>query len=135
MKASDLPCWKCGASLTDVLLPLSRLANCKACHSDLHVCRMCKFYDTSVASSCAEPVAEKVNDKQRKNFCGYLQPNPDIRREANNTASTQSKQQLDSLFGLDSEGSGVDSISGEELSEEEKSRQKLDDLFDTKEGK
>ncbi len=135
MKASDLSCWKCGASLTDVPMPLSRLATCKACHSDLHVCRMCKFYDTSVASSCAEPVAGKVNDKQRKNFCGYLQPNPNIRRETDNIASKQSKQQLDSLFGIDSDGSGVDSMSGEELSEEEKSRQKLENLFGTKEGK
>ena len=135
MKASNLSCWKCEASLVDVALPFSRLAKCKECHSDLHVCHMCKFYEPSVANSCTEPIAEKVNDKRRKNFCGYLQPNPDIRRRANGIESTQSKQQLDALFSIDSSKDGIDSIAGEVLSEAEVSRQKLEDLFGLKDGK
>ena len=33
---------------------------------------MCRFYDTRKAKSCAEPVADEVQDKQRANFCGYF---------------------------------------------------------------
>lgn len=34
---------------------------------------MCRFYDTSKAKSCAEPVADEVGDKERANFCGYFE--------------------------------------------------------------
>lgn len=76
MADDTLVCWRCGASLTDQPLPLSRLAECRACHAPLHVCRMCRFYDPAVARQCREPVAEEVRDKERANFCGYLEPRP-----------------------------------------------------------
>ena len=69
-----LVCWKCGASLAALSLPLSRTDECRACRAQLHVCRMCRFYDTGKAKSCAEPVADEVQDKTRANFCGYFQP-------------------------------------------------------------
>jgi hypothetical protein len=50
-----LICWKCGASLAELPLPLGRLAECLACHAELHVCRMCEFYDPRVTNSCDEP--------------------------------------------------------------------------------
>ena len=54
----DLVCWKCGASLDDEPLPLARTAECAVCNADLHVCRLCEWYDTAVAKACREPVAE-----------------------------------------------------------------------------
>ncbi|TLZ22410.1 MAG: hypothetical protein E6K29_19320 [Gammaproteobacteria bacterium] len=55
--AHDLVCWKCGAALAELSLPLRRLDECPRCHAELHVCRMCVDYDTSVAKhpglSCA----------------------------------------------------------------------------------
>ena len=69
-------CWKCGASLDDEPLPLARTAECAACNADLHVCRLCEWYDTAVAKSCREPVAEEVHNKERANFCDYFQPRP-----------------------------------------------------------
>lgn len=65
-------CWRCGASLADLSLPFSRRDECRACRAELHVCRMCRFYDTRKAKSCAEPVADEVQDKVRANFCGYF---------------------------------------------------------------
>ena len=35
--AHDLVCWKCGASLAALTLPLRRLEECPACHAELHV--------------------------------------------------------------------------------------------------
>ena len=67
-----LRCWKCGASLADYTLPLRRLEECRACNAELHVCRMCEFYDTTVARHCRETIAEEVKDRTRANFCDYF---------------------------------------------------------------
>ena len=72
--AHDLTCWKCGASLEELTLPLRRLEECKACRSELHVCRMCVEYDTRVAKHCREPTAEEVRDKTAANFCDHFKP-------------------------------------------------------------
>ena len=69
-----LVCWKCGSSLADLSLPLLRTEECRACRAELHVCLMCRFYDTTKARQCAEPVAEPVQNKERANFCGYFEP-------------------------------------------------------------
>ena len=128
MKPSDLTCWKCNASLADVLLPFSRLAKCKSCNADLHVCRMCKFYDTTVSNSCTEPVAEKVTDKQYKNFCGYFQPDPNAAQKSVSTGAISAKNQLDALFGLAPEKTDPQ----QPLSAEEEAKRKLDELFGLK---
>ena len=130
MKASDLACWKCGSSLAEVLLPLSRLSKCKSCNADLHVCRMCEFFDTTVNNSCREPVAEKVTDKQRKNFCGYIQPSIDAYLAKDITREEDAKSQLDSLFGINSDNGDTKAESNGPQSVEEKSRRKLEDIFD-----
>lgn len=103
MRPEDLQCWKCGAPLADVLLPFSRTAKCKSCNVDLHVCCMCKFYDTSKSNACNEPLAEKVNDKKRKNFCGYFQPDENAFKAGDPGKVKSSKTELDTLFGLGSE--------------------------------
>ena len=100
MVDNNLHCWKCGAALQDIPLPLGRLAQCKACHAYLHACRMCIFFDRTVSKQCREPVAEAVQDKTRANFCGYLQPNPDAFTAADNSQAQQAQSQLDALFDL-----------------------------------
>lgn len=116
----DLQCWKCGAPITDVPLPLGRYAECLACRAELHVCRMCRFYDERVANACREPVAEPVKDKQRGNFCGYFEPTAAAWRAPDEAPACKSRSELDALF-----GAGGDS--GE--SEEDPARKALDDLF------
>ena len=41
-------------------MPLRRLDECKACRSELHVCRLCVEYDPRIAKHCREPTAEEV---------------------------------------------------------------------------
>lgn len=98
MNAAPLVCWKCGASLAELSLPLSRTDECRVCRAELHVCRMCRFYDTSKAKSCSEPIADEVNDKDRANFCGYFQA-VGGRFQPRGGAGDQAKAALDSLFG------------------------------------
>ena len=99
MQAIDnLQCWRCGASLADEPLPLAREAHCQGCGADLHVCRLCEFYDTRVANDCREPIAEKVNDKTRANFCGYLKPKGGA-YAAKDGAGAAARAGLEGLFG------------------------------------
>ena len=99
MAMKSLYCWKCGAELPDEPLPLSRMAECPDCRAQLHVCRMCAFFDTSVANSCREPVADRVMDKDRANFCGYLQPSTRPWWPPETEQGRQSEQELAELFG------------------------------------
>lgn len=120
---ADLNCWKCGACLKDIPLPFSRYSKCKSCNADLHVCRMCEFYDRTVSKMCREPVAEEVKDKQRANFCGYLQPSPRAYFVQDRSAADASKSELENLFGMDAGSSGGTT------SDPDEAKQKLDDLF------
>jgi hypothetical protein len=65
---------------------------------------MCRFYDTSVANACREPVAERVTDKTRANFCGYLE----LRTDAGTyrASSAEESADLNALFGIDESDQG-----------------------------
>jgi hypothetical protein len=92
-----LDCWKCGAPLVDMPLPVGREEYCRACRAEVHACRMCRFYDVSKARQCAEPVAEPVQNKERANFCGYFEPVGGRRRPADPAAGA-ARSALDALF-------------------------------------
>ena len=116
----ELVCWRCGESLADLPLPLARLAECLSCHTELHVCRMCKYYDTSVAKSCREPVADEVSNKERANFCGWFMPRHGAYTRGNERRTADAQGTLDALFG------GPPAASGD-------ARRELEDLFGPRE--
>lgn len=94
-----LVCWKCGAPLTEIPLPFGRTAECPRCRVELHVCRMCEFFDPTVAQSCREPVADVVKEKERANFCDYFRPAPDAYQPSNDAEASAARAQLEALFG------------------------------------
>jgi hypothetical protein len=94
-----LVCWRCGASLAALTLPLRRLEVCGKCNAELHVCRLCVEYDTSKAKHCREPIAEEVRDKEHANFCDFYKPRPDAYRPANQAELDKTRAGLDALFG------------------------------------
>jgi hypothetical protein len=96
--AHDLVCWKCGASLSQLSLPLMRRDECPACRAELHVCRMCGDFDSAVAKQCREPTAEEVSDKTRANFCGHFAPRPGAYTATDNSAAAAARAALDKLF-------------------------------------
>jgi len=122
MGATNLECWRCGAPLGDLLLPLARNATCDRCDADLHVCLMCMFHDRGVAHQCREPIAEEVNDKQRANFCGYLQLRGAAHRESGHADPGRARAELDALFGLDTPAGATPESA-------DSSRRELDRLF------
>ena len=119
--AETLHCWRCNSQLEDEPLPLAREATCTACGADLHVCRTCQFFDPTVANACRETVAERVTDKMRANFCGYLVPRLG---PAATQAAGADRSALDQLFGLgDSTAAGSPSTA-------DAARAALEALFD-----
>jgi hypothetical protein len=94
-----LVCWKCGASLAALSLPLLRLDVCKACNAELHVCKLCEFYDTAKAKHCREPIAEEVRDKERANFCDYFKPRAGAYSSQQQSAAERPRSDLEKLFG------------------------------------
>lgn len=96
--AHNLVCWKCGASLAALTLPLSRRDECAQCRAELHVCRMCADYDTTVAKHCREPTAEEVRDKTRANFCDFFEPRPGAYAAPNTAEVDRVRTELEKLF-------------------------------------
>ena len=120
--AKDIFCWKCGVSPAALPLPLSRLAECPACHAYLHVCRQCKFFDSRAPKQCHEPDAEEVKEKERPNFCDYFRPSPNAYRHGDPKLQA-AKSKLDSLFGAAEQSESNPNVA----------RGKLDDLFGKRE--
>jgi hypothetical protein len=98
MDEAPLVCWKCGDSLDSLSLPFSRTDECRSCRAEQHVCRMCRFYDTRKAKSCAEPIADEVREKDRANFCGYFEAARG-RFAPKSVAEDRSRNALVALFG------------------------------------
>jgi hypothetical protein len=128
---SALVCWKCGTPLSDQPLPLGRTAECAKCRADLHVCRMCEYFDPRVALSCRETVADEVKVKERANFCGYFTVAPDAYSGGGGETSRVTRAQLDALFGDDG-GKGKaedDNAKAASRSEADIARERLEQLF------
>ena len=116
----ELICWKCGASIAALSLPLRRADECRACGAALHVCKLCEFYDVTVAKHCREPIAEIVREKDRANYCDYFKPRAGAYSTKGVAEADAAKAQLDVLFGGKSEAS---------TNSADEARKKLDELF------
>ena len=97
--AHDLVCWKCGASLSQLSLPLMRRDECPSCRAELHVCRMCVEYDQQVAKHCREPTAEEVSNKTAANFCDHFRPRSKAYVAVDTSAADKARLELERMFG------------------------------------
>lgn len=50
---------------------LTRYEECEKCSASMRCCRMCAFYDTSSYNECREPMATRIVDKEKANFCEF----------------------------------------------------------------
>ena len=95
----DLKCFRCGASLASLSLPLSRQDECPSCSVYVHVCKMCKFYDPAVPRQCREDDAEDVIDKEKLNFCDWFKPDYDRFDATRAKQAADAQGALAGLFG------------------------------------
>ena len=121
--AENYSCWKCGADISDVAFPIGRMSKCKKCGADLHVCKLCKYFDKSRSNQCQEPIADAVNDKQRANFCGYFEINENAFQKQDDLVATSAQQKLSELFG--------ESVDIPSQNDSNSSQSELDKLFGT----
>ncbi|HEX6994785.1 MAG TPA: hypothetical protein VF339_11640 [Gammaproteobacteria bacterium] len=101
-----LLCWRCGASLAELSLPLSRRDECPKCRAELHVCRMCVHYAPRLVRGCDEDDAPDVRDKETANFCDYYKPSPQAFDAAQASADAAARAELAKLFGEPAAGAG-----------------------------
>lgn len=66
-------CHACGAELTFPDL-VGRRDECWKCRADAHVCKNCRNYDPKAYNECREPQADRVQEKDRANFCDFFTP-------------------------------------------------------------
>lgn len=65
---------------------VGRRDTCPACMADIRCCKMCQFYDPKAYNDCRESSADRVQDKEKANFCDYFKigspgSNPDQARQ------------------------------------------------------
>lgn len=89
-------CWHCGAALEAA--DYAREACCPQCGRHNHACRNCRFYKPGLSNDCQEPIAERVTDKTRANFCDYFTPNPHPPAAATAASSEQLLSAAEALF-------------------------------------
>lgn len=94
-----LQCYRCGAGLEELGLPLSRRDECPGCERYLHCCRMCVHFDPQVPKQCREDDAEEVTDKEKPNFCDWFEPAAGRFDDAGAGAAARAESQLAALFG------------------------------------
>ena len=97
----NLACYRCGASLSGLSLPLSRRDQCPECSADLHVCKMCDSFDANVPRQCREDGAEDVTEKDRPNFCDWFQPAEGSFDAGRKAEADAAREALAALFGDD----------------------------------
>jgi len=120
-KRPDLVCWKCGASLAELPLPLSRLAECPKCRAYQHACKLCVHYAPGRSKACSEQDAEEISDKEHANFCGWFEPRDHAFTGGGQPAKAgAAKAALENLFGSGNQ---------ETTSKEDVARSELDKLF------
>lgn len=73
MTSQVLHCFHCHKEIS-LSGTVGRREECPHCHSDVHVCKNCEFYDPKSYNECREPQADVVKEKDRANFCDYFSP-------------------------------------------------------------
>lgn len=70
---ASFKCYHCQKSIPVFgSFKVTRTEECPYCSRSLHCCKMCKFYDQRVYNECLEPLADRVVDKEKANFCDYF---------------------------------------------------------------
>jgi len=98
-------CWRCGESLKNLILPLSRREECAECGAEQHVCKLCKNNDPRRSSGCNEDLAEDILDKESANFCDYFAPSSDAYQQKGRHKLAKAESELAELF--DNESSNI----------------------------
>src|SRR5262245_52319746 len=96
-KHSVSRCAACGAVLP---VATSSLEQCPNCAAALHACRQCAHFDAGRRFECAEPIAERVADKNAANGCVSFALRVTVEQDASpdSTRPSDIRRAFDNLF-------------------------------------
>ena len=102
----------------------------------LHVCRMCRHYDTRLINACRHDHADKVVEKEQANFCQFFRPRSNANLSTVNQESNASRNVLNEIFGdADITPPEDQTIADQKRAHADASRAELDELFGSGKGK
>jgi len=69
----SIKCYKCKSSSDlEAGAEVIRSDDCDTCGTDLRCCKMCEFYDKNSYNECREPMADRITEKEKANFCDFF---------------------------------------------------------------
>jgi len=90
-------CGGCGA-----VLPIATASpeQCPNCRASIHACRQCTHFDTGRRFECAEPIPERIADKNARNECASFALRVTVERDASpdSTRPGDIRRAFDNLF-------------------------------------
>ena len=89
-------CYKCSKTLKEDS-DYGRQDTCLGCGTATRVCKNCLHFNMSKYNECTEPVADRVVDKEKSNFCDYFKPGNSNTGSAQN-AREQALNAAEALF-------------------------------------
>ncbi len=94
----SLSCYRCGASLGQLSLPIVRKDLCPDCGAELHACKMCIHFDPVVPDQCREDDAEDVKEKALANFCEWFEPSETAFDPGRKSEADEARDALEAMF-------------------------------------
>ena len=69
----SISCCHCNKDIDlAVATKISFKEECPHCYGGMHSCKMCSHYDCSQYNECKEPMADRIVDKEKNNYCDYF---------------------------------------------------------------
>ena len=90
-------CGACGAVLP---IATATLAECPHCRAALRACQQCTHFDPGRRFECAQPIPERVIDKNARNECDWFALRVTVERDASpdSTRPSDIRRAFDNLF-------------------------------------
>jgi hypothetical protein len=73
-------CAMCGTAVP-VHFGITTDSQCQKCHSDLHICKNCIYFDPRSRFECTKPITERVPRKDLRNQCASFEARKSVERE------------------------------------------------------
>jgi len=90
-------CRACGKVLEQER-KIGRQEICPFCRNDLHSCLNCSLYDEYAQNHCREPVAERVIDPEKNNFCAFFTFREGVAPGGLSRKQEEARAKLEALF-------------------------------------
>ena|SRR5436190_17099426 len=89
---------KCAACGAIVQANVGFESTCPKCNADLHICRMCTFFDPGSRFECRKSLTARIVNKGGRNQCDLFSVRTVVERETSSGKPTDAKQAFANLF-------------------------------------